>query len=81
MTHLKQQVKVCVCIETHFLREVAKPFQGRVANSVHLGLGIRFQPTNEVAQPRKVGQTSNAGALNDFRATVVPNLYQLSYTP
>jgi len=76
MTHLKKQIEVCVFIEINFLGEVAKSFQRRIANSVHLRLGIRFQPTDEVAQHRKMRQTANATALDDLCTKAIPNLQE-----
>jgi len=76
MTHLKQQIEVCVFIEIKFLCEVAKSFQRRTTNSVHLRLGIRLQPTDEVAQHRKMRQTANVTALDDLCPKTIPDLQE-----
>ena len=48
-THLQQQIKGCVFFEMNFLREAAKSLKRRITDNVHLGFGIGFRPTDEVA--------------------------------
>ena len=76
MTHPKQQIMVCVFVEIHFLCEVAKSLQRRIANSVHLRLGVGIHPTDEVAQHRKMRQTADATALDDLRSNIISNLQE-----
>jgi hypothetical protein len=68
-------------LEIHFLCEVAEPFQRRIANGVHSGLGIGHQPTDEVAEHRKMGQTTNADALEYLCAKGILNSLELLDIP